>query len=778
MFEEQRPPGDGLSKGKVRDAENPTDPRQRCDQQSGPDTIIPATTKGFAALFSGHDRFHGLYDNVIERQDNGKIKGKDNLTVRRPVTAELYERHLAGLNGLGICPIHADSTATFGAVDLDVYDGLSHADLVNKLARLNLPAVVCRSKSGGAHCYLFASEPIPAALMRARLKEIASALGHDSAEIFPVQATITAGDCGGWINLPYFNGMLAARYAVGLDGPMSPEEFVQYAESVRRPLSGFETPLQPSARVPISRMVESALTKVKAIAAGETVTAAGKVLGGRNAVGLWLFCQIRDEGYTKPEATGILKDWVTAANTAVPGERYTAKEASDSLRQAYHRAPRAPQSQGDLGAGIVQAIEQALKTEHHFARDEGDILFHFEGGVYKPTGEKFVRRAVKQYCEANGKASKWSPELADKVVKYITVDAPELWERPPLHTVNTTNGLLDVKSRQLRVHSADFLSPVQIGATFDSAAKCPAIDQFVADVFPEDARHTAFEMAAWLMLPDTSIQKAVLCIGSGANGKSVYLKLLETFISKGNATALSLHRVESDKFSAARLLGKLANICPDLPTAALSGTSCFKALTGGDSITGEFKFKTSFEFRPYARLIFSANSAPRSDDSTHGFFRRWLVIPFEKQFDGSVTRKDLDARLTTPQELSGLLNRALESLPQIQSGAFKESPSMSAAWNQFRQTTDPLGVWLEGNTVDAVDGFVPKATLRSLWATDCKENGRPIIGDAAFTEKLKSLRPNARAGQRRINKKVTECFIGFGLRATEYETPDQQNMSF
>ena len=184
-----------------------------------------------------------------------------------------------------------------------------------------------------------------------------------------------------------------------------------------------------------------------------------------------------------------------------------------------------------------------------------------------------------------------------------------------------------------------------------------------------DTQKLPFEIAAWLMLPDASIQKAVLLLGEGANGKSAWLNLLRTFLGSENVSSLSLHRIEADKFSAARLVGKLCNIGTDLPTAELAGTSLFKALTGGDAITAERKFEASFEFRPFVRLLFSANSAPRSDDATHGFFRRWLVIPFNRTFDASdpdtVPRAALDARLSEPAELSGMLNRALAELATI-----------------------------------------------------------------------------------------------------------------
>ncbi len=378
---------------------------------------------------------------------------------------------------------------------------------------------------------------------------------------------------------------------------------------------------------------------------------------------------------------------------------------------------------------------------------------------------------MKKFCETTGRQKSWSPELATKVAQYITVDAEQLWERPPLNEINLQNGLLHLHTRTLRPHSPEFLSPVQIAATFDPAATCPAIDQFVADTFPADSHHVAWQLAAWLALPDTSIQKAVLAIGEGANGKSVFLNLLHAFLGPSNVSAISLHRLESDKFSVARLVGKLANICPDLPTVALSGTSMFKSITGGDTVSAERKFESSFEFRPYCRLVFSANSCPRSDDASPGFFRRWLVVPFTRVFDENskttVPRAVLDARLTAPSELSGLLNRALDELPQIKSGKFRESDTLRAAWQDFRSTTDPLAVWLDANTVETPEGRIEKDKLREMYRSDCKDNGRPLLWDEAFTKRLRSLRPRVQVGQFRINGAVKGCFKGIGLRSDE-----------
>lgn len=181
------------------------------------------------------------------------------------------------------------------------------------------------------------------------------------------------------------------------------------------------------------------------------------------------------------------------------------------------------------------------------------------------------------------------------------------------------------------------------------------------------------------MLPDTSRQKTILALGEGANGKPTWLAQLVAFIGKRNCCAMSLHKLETDRFAASRLVGKLANICSDIPSAHLESTSTFKAITGGDRIPGEYKYREPFDFLPFVRLVFSANHPPRSSDATYAFFRRWEVVPFNRTFEGEeqIPRHVLDAQLSEPKELSGLLNKALDALPGLRANGFTETKSMA-----------------------------------------------------------------------------------------------------
>jgi hypothetical protein len=164
-------------------------------------------------------------------------------TVTEPVTLDLWKGHLTGKKGIGIVPIRDDNTCTFGAIDIDQYDGLDYGALVKRVNEYELPLILFRSKSGGVHAFAFVAEPVAARLMRDKLNKWASALGFGESEIFPKQSEILAerGDVGGWINIPYFNAKKTDRFALDEDGKgLRVDDFVSMVEAVRLTRREFE----------------------------------------------------------------------------------------------------------------------------------------------------------------------------------------------------------------------------------------------------------------------------------------------------------------------------------------------------------------------------------------------------------------------------------------------------------------------------------------------------------------------------------------------------------
>ena len=418
---------------------------------------------------------------------------------------------------------------------------------------------------------------------------------------------------------------------------------------------------------------------------------------------------------------------------------------------------------------IVRQLADVIEESDHFAIDAGGDLYRFSGGRYAGRAARYVKSRVKRILIEADQTDRWSSRLASEITEYVSADASTLWERPPTDVLNCPNGLLDLRTRTLRPHSPTHLSTVQIAAIYDPLAACPATEKFVSEVYPSDAVAFAWEFRAWLMRPDMSIQKAIILLGDGANGKSAELAAIQAFLSRENTSAVPLHRLESDRFSVARLLGKLANICPDLPSKHLEGTSVFKALVdnAGDVLTAERKFRDSFDCRPYARLAFSANHVPRSSDSSHAFFRRWLALPFNAVIaeENRIPRDRLDATLADPKELSGVLNRALDALDTIKSrGALTESPSMREALSEMRAITDPFASWLDSHTVADPAGWVTKDELLRQCNLYLDSRGSPIMTLSAIGRAMPRLRPGVEVKQRTVDKELTRVWVGIRLR--------------
>ena len=192
------------------------------------------------ATFAGADNAHGT-TKVGRVGRNGKAESK-SMIIREPLTEALVQSHIEGKHGVGSIPINNDNKCRFGCLDVDIYD-LNHNELQEKIQKLKLPLMHCRSKSGGAHLYLFLTDWEMAAQIRDYLSEMSIALGYSGCEIFPKQDTIIAerGDVGNFINMPYFNAEMPQRYCFDKKTEaMELDEFLDAVDKAKVSLSDLE----------------------------------------------------------------------------------------------------------------------------------------------------------------------------------------------------------------------------------------------------------------------------------------------------------------------------------------------------------------------------------------------------------------------------------------------------------------------------------------------------------------------------------------------------------
>ena len=183
----------------------------------------------FFQRFHGLDRAYATFKITGLNKEKNKMEGI-GATIRQSPSIAIWHRHLVGETGIGIIPIMDDGTVRWGAIDIDVYP-LDLWKLEEEILELKLPLIVCRSKSGGAQCYIFFRDPVDAALVKGKLMEWAIVLGHPKAEIRPLQVRLASKeDCGTAMNMPYFDHLNTSRYAYKNKKKLSAQEFLDYAK--------------------------------------------------------------------------------------------------------------------------------------------------------------------------------------------------------------------------------------------------------------------------------------------------------------------------------------------------------------------------------------------------------------------------------------------------------------------------------------------------------------------------------------------------------------------
>lgn len=196
-------------------------------------SAVPAL---LSQVFRGYTRAHTRFRPVSSKigADIGKVKG-NYVTVRGSLDESAWESHFRGDLGVGVIPLCDDGTTVYwGAIDVDILK-LDHVSFEKRIRDSGLPLVVARSKSGGAHCFLFLREAETAAKVADRLSKWAAALGLDSAEIFPKQTRREDdSDSGSALNMPYYggDGEDAPRRAIRYGEWLSLEEFITLAKNL------------------------------------------------------------------------------------------------------------------------------------------------------------------------------------------------------------------------------------------------------------------------------------------------------------------------------------------------------------------------------------------------------------------------------------------------------------------------------------------------------------------------------------------------------------------
>ncbi len=269
--------------------------------------------------------------------------------------------------------------------------------------------------------------------------------------------------------------------------------------------------------------------------------------------------------------------------------------------------------------------------------------------------------------------------------------------------IGVKNGVYDLIENKLLDHNPDIVVTNQINANYNPAVKCKEVDNMIKVISNDDKEVIMLihELIGYCLYRTNIFAKSFLFNGTGGNGKSTLLNTISSLLGEENITALSLSDL-SERFKTGLLAGKLANIGDDIPYTSIRDTSLFKKLTSGERVIGEFKGDTPFEFRSFAKLIFSSNKIPKFYDNSEGIMRRLVIIPLtaklkeKKGYDLFIEKK-----VTTEQARSHLLNIGITRLKKLlTTGQFTRPSIVNQMLNEFKVNNNPVIEFINEHEVD------------------------------------------------------------------------------
>ncbi|MBI5571146.1 MAG: hypothetical protein HY914_14475 [Desulfomonile tiedjei] len=307
--------------------------------------------------------------------------------------------------------------------------------------------------------------------------------------------------------------------------------------------------------------------------------------------------------------------------------------------------------------------------------------------------------------------------------------------------LNCENGTIDLRNGNLYPHSDNDLITQLAPVEYDPEADCLGWKKFLHEAMNSDDEMVAFlqRLLGYSLTGQTSEQVWAFFWGKGANGKSTLLRTLahvlgdyavntpaETFMETGGGS------IRNDL---ARLRGARLVVASE-PQSRKFDAGVIKTFTGEDAITARFLHREFFEFRPEGKLIFCANERPAVRDTSEGFWRRVILIPFERQFRGS----DCDPHLYEAliEESPGILNWLMEGCKAWQHGGLEPPVKVSLAVQDYRDATDLLNEFLEECCEIEAALSVPKRELYDGYLAYCENSHiRKPLTQQKFNEDLR-----------------------------------------
>ena len=387
-------------------------------------------------------------------------------------------------------------------------------------------------------------------------------------------------------------------------------------------------------------------------------------------------------------------------------------------------------------------LAHVLQERDVYLSHESKEIYVKEDGVYRPGGDKHIRKMCRELWESIGIKTHNITEveniIRDKTL-YRTDDGR--FDSHPYRLV-LGNGDYDLETGEWHEgHDPATICMVKHDVEYDPAAACPRFVKFLEEVLPDErSRGMILEMMAQCFLRQNVVQKGYVLHGIGSNGKTTLVNILREMIGLRNTCSLPMDSLQGNDFRGWEIFGKVANISGDGGTEPIKQTTLLKKLLGGDAIRCEGKYRDPFDFVPHCTMVFVHNELPIIYDASDGFARKMQIIEFGEQFYGGNRDNSVHTIHTDMSELSGVMNMLLPIMQKmIKTRVLEYEDTVADIKKHWLKRSDSVYHFTTECLELYPGGYVTIKDMKMAYRAMCQEEGMTALDDSELNSKLEVI---------------------------------------
>jgi P4 family phage/plasmid primase-like protien len=374
---------------------------------------------------------------------------------------------------------------------------------------------------------------------------------------------------------------------------------------------------------------------------------------------------------------------------------------------------------------IVDKVASAMFDKTHLVyldKEKNFYYWDYNKKVWREQGNSFIMKLF------NNVTPRLMPNksrvYADSVfqLKLDTITLPKNFE-PDKNYLYFSNDALNLEDLDEDAKSKDHNIRICLDTELDLKAKPPML--FISAL--QKALPNPLEMydclqalSSVLLIRTQRIEKAFFFLGSGGNGKSTIMKVIDNIFGSYIAHVDMLD-LQKDGFSKTALVDKLANSFSEISKMKQRDVGVFKAIASGDTQSVNSKFKERFDSVIKVIQYYSSNQMPEIEEVNEGFIRRAHPIEFNQK----IIDKDpyIDDKLNTPEERKKILALLIRIARTTKRFGFLYEKTFKEKENILLKKTNPITEFLTSGIVFKREGYsITKKDLYSLYAKYCEKN--------------------------------------------------------